>query len=173
MKEADRIAGIVDKLRRIFQVVNEHSKRAERVTGLTGPQLWAIKTIAQDAPIMVSAIARQMHLHPATVVGILDRLETHGLVERVRSAKDRRVVQVVLTAQGKGLVRRSPAVAQGLLVDGLEKRSAKELQTISAGLRAMVDILDAQSVPPRLIFSQEVNAPRNKKAKGPRKRPVR
>ena len=79
------VSEIIDNLRRVFQVVNEQSKKSERQTGLTSPQLWAIKTIAQEAPIMVSEIARRMYLHSATVVGILDRLEKQGLAARIRS----------------------------------------------------------------------------------------
>jgi DNA-binding MarR family transcriptional regulator len=153
------VAETIDNLRRVFQVVNEHSKRAERETGLTGPQLWAIKTIAQEAPIMVSEIARQMYLHPATVVGILDRLEARGLVARVRSTEDRRIVRVELTKQGESLVKKAPEVAQGLLVAGLEKIATKELKYIAQGLERMVEILGAQGIPPRLILSSEVNKP--------------
>src|SRR5512144_1828007 len=123
---AEIVAEIIDNLRRVFQVVNEQSKKAERETGLTGPQLWAIKTIAQEAPIMVSEIARNMYLHPATVVGILDRLEKQGLVARIRSTEDRRVVRVELTGQGRALVKKAPEVAQGLLVAGLEKLGANK-----------------------------------------------
>lgn len=155
----DTISEIIDNLRRVFQVVNEQSKKAEHHTGLTGPQLWAIKTIAQGAPIMVSEIAARMHLHPATVVGILDRLEIRGLVQRVRSKEDRRVVRVELTASGLDLVRKSPEVAQGLLVVGLEKLNTSNLKTISASLDQMVDILGAQGIPPRLMMSPEVNKP--------------
>jgi DNA-binding MarR family transcriptional regulator len=109
---------IIDNLRRVFQVVNEFSKRAVRTAGLTGPQLWTIKTISEESPIRVSDLARRMHLHPATVVGILDRLEARGLVQRTRSTEDRRVVIVELTASGQELVIRAPLVAQGLLVGG-------------------------------------------------------
>jgi DNA-binding MarR family transcriptional regulator len=123
------VAEIVNNLRRVFQVVNVQSKKAEKGTGLTGPQLWAIKTIAQEAPIMVSEIARRMYLHPATVVGILDRLEKQELVVRNRSTKDRRVVRVELTGQGRALVKEAPEVAQGLLVAGLEKLGASKLKT--------------------------------------------
>ncbi len=155
----DTISEIIDNLRRVFQVVNEQSKKAEHHTGLTGPQLWAIKTIAQGAPIMVSEIAARMHLHPATVVGILDRLEIRGLVQRVRSKEDRRVVRVELTTSGQDLVRKSPEVAQGLLVSGLEKLNTSNLKTISASLDQMVDILGAQGIPPKLMLSPEVNKP--------------
>jgi MarR family transcriptional regulator, organic hydroperoxide resistance regulator len=158
-KRSEIVAKIIDNLRRVFQVVNEQSKKAEHATGLTGPQLWAIKTIAQEAPIMVSEIARRMYLHPATVVGILDRLEKQGMVKRVRSTEDRRVVKVELSAQGQALVKKAPKVAQGLLVEGLEKLNAKKLINIAQGLDQMVGILGAQDIPPQLILSPEVNKP--------------
>jgi DNA-binding MarR family transcriptional regulator len=160
---AEIVAEIIDNLRRVFQVVNEQSKKAERETGLTGPQLWAIKTISQEAPIMVSEIARRMYLHPATVVGILDRLEKQDLALRVRSTEDRRVVKVELTRQGRALVRKAPEVAQGLLVSGLEKLGTTKLKNISEGLDQMVDILGAQNIPPQLILSPEVNRPAKRK----------
>jgi DNA-binding MarR family transcriptional regulator len=158
-KRSDNVSEIIDNLRKLFQVVNEQSKKAEKETGLTGPQLWAIKTIAQGSPIMVSELARRMYLHPATVVGILDRLELHKLVVRVRSTTDRRVVRVELTAQGNALVRKAPTVAQGRLVIGLEQLTAVELKNISDGLNRLVDILGAQNIPAKLIRSPEVNNP--------------
>jgi len=140
-------------------VVNAQSKKAEHETGLTGPQLWAIKTIAQEAPIMVSEIARRMYLHPATVVGILDRLEKQGLVKRIRSTEDRRVVRVELSERGQALVKKSPEVAQGLLVAGLERLSTNKLNSIARALDQMAEILGAQNIPPQLILSPEVNKP--------------
>lgn len=171
-KRSETVAEIIDNLRRVFQVVNEQSKKAEHATGLTGPQLWAIKTIAQDAPIMVSELARRMYLHPATVVGILDRLEKQGLVARIRSTEDRRVVRVELTGQGRTLVKKSPEVAQGLLVAGLEQLNGKKLTNIAEGLDQLAGILGAQNLPPRLILSPEVNKPRKTAAGAVRKRPA-
>ena len=170
MSKREMVSEIIDNLRRVFQVVNEQSKKAEHSTGLTGPQLWAIKTIAEYAPIMVSELARRMYLHPATVVGVLDRLEKQGLVVRVRSTEDRRVVKVELTKQGHALVKKSPEVAQGLLVKGLETLDAKKLLSIAEGLDQMAGILGAQNIPPKLILSPEVNKPRKTKAGSLRKK---
>jgi DNA-binding MarR family transcriptional regulator len=153
------VADIIDNLRRVFQVVNEQSKKVERETGLTSPQLWAIKVISEEAPIKVSDLARRMYLHPATVVGILDRLEGRDLVVRKRSQEDRRVVEIELTEQGTDLVVQSPEVAQGLLVKGLETLSAEKLNRIADGLDYLVKILGAQEIPPKLILSTEVNLP--------------
>lgn len=160
---SEKVAEIVDNLRRVYQVVNEQSKKAEKETGLTGPQLWAIKTIAQGAPIKVSEVARRMYLHPATVVGILDRLEKQGLVMRARSTEDRRVVRVELTGKGQTLVKKAPEIAQGLLVSGLAQLSANKLKNIAQALNQMAEILGAQNIPPQLILSPEVNRPEKTK----------
>ena len=162
-KKQKAIADIFDNLRRVYQVINEQSKKAKKQTGITGPQIWAIKMIAESSPVQVSELAHKMYLHPATVVGILNRLEEKGLVLRVRTRVDRRIVDVNLTQEGKALVARAPEVAQGLLAAGLEVLPAVRLMDIAAALDELVQILGAQEVPPHLIFSPEVNLPRKPK----------
>jgi len=158
-KKPELISTIIDDVRRVFQVVHEHSKKAKQETGLTGPQLWAIKVIAESGSIRVSDLARRLYLHPATVVGILNRLEKMDLIERNRKDVDRRIVQVSLTSSGRSLVKKSPEIAQGLLVAGLETLTSKRLVNLSEGLDDLVKILGAQELPPRLILSSELNIP--------------
>src|SRR3981081_1588973 len=50
--------------------------------------------IASHGPLSPSALARRAGLHPATITGILDRLERGGWVVRERGASDRRMVLV-------------------------------------------------------------------------------
>jgi len=168
------IAEILDNLRRVFQVVHGYSKRAERVAGFTGPQLWAMKVLAESAPIRVSDLARRMYLRPPTVVGILDRLERQGQVVRTRSKEDNRVVVVTLTAKGDRTVSKVPAVAQGLLLTGLKELDQNKLQTVSEGLELLVGILGAHSLPPQLLLSGEVNAPAySRRSRNPCKKAAR
>lgn len=49
---------------------------------------------------------RRSGLHPATLTGILDRLERGGWIERTRNPSDRRGVVVRPLAQRNGEVRR-------------------------------------------------------------------
>ena len=156
------IADILDNLRRVFRVVHRYSKRAEKVGGMTGPQVWAMKVIAESAPIRVTDLARRMYLHPSTVVGILDRLEQQGQVTRTRSEKDHRVVTIALTGKGRETVSKVPLIAQGLLLSGLEGLPDPELSTVSEGLRMLVGILGVEGMPPPLLLSPEVNVPGRK-----------
>jgi MarR family transcriptional regulator, organic hydroperoxide resistance regulator len=156
------IAEIIDNIRRVFKAVHEQSKKAKRKTGITGPQLWAIKIISEMAPVKTSDLATRMYLHPATVTGIINRLEAIGLINRIRTNLDRRVVRIELTPDGKKLVINSPQVAQGLLVEGLEALTQKKLLEIAASLDTLVYILGAQELPAQLILSSEINLPKRK-----------
>jgi len=156
---------IMDNIRRVFKAVKDQSKKAEHETGITGPQLWTIKIIAAFSPINLKDLASRMFVHPATVVGIIDRLEAKGLVSRTRSKGDRRNVAIDLTDSGRELVAGSPEVAQGLLVKGLKNLSAKELENMADCLAKLVKILHAQKFPPQLLLSPEVNLPRRRREK--------
>jgi DNA-binding MarR family transcriptional regulator len=50
--------------------------------------------IARHGPLSPSALARRAGLHPATITGVLDRLERGGWVARERDPADRRAVTV-------------------------------------------------------------------------------
>jgi MarR family transcriptional regulator, organic hydroperoxide resistance regulator len=157
------IAHTIDNLRRIFQILNEQSKKIEKETRLTAAQLWTIKVINEHKSIKVSDLANKLYLHPATVIGIIDRLEIHKLVKRRRSQDDRRVVWIELTSKGNNIIKSAPEVAQGLLVEGLEELSVKKMAEIDKSLRHLVKIFGAQKTPPKLILSTEVNLPKKNK----------
>ena len=57
--------------------------------------------ISRQGPLGASALARAAGLHPATMTGILDRLEKGGWIVRERSAEDRRAI-VVRAAKDRG-----------------------------------------------------------------------
>jgi DNA-binding MarR family transcriptional regulator len=50
--------------------------------------------VARHGPLSPSSLARRARLHPATMTGILDRLERGGWVARDRDPSDRRAVVV-------------------------------------------------------------------------------
>jgi DNA-binding MarR family transcriptional regulator len=61
---------------------------------LSDGDLSCLDLIGREGPFTPSALARVTGLHPATVTGVLDRLERGGWIARDRDAADRRAVQV-------------------------------------------------------------------------------
>ncbi|MFG3257224.1 MarR family transcriptional regulator [Streptomyces sp. NPDC048172] len=50
--------------------------------------------INRTGPLTPTALARQANLHPATLTGILDRLERAGWIARERDPEDRRAMRI-------------------------------------------------------------------------------
>ncbi len=61
---------------------------------LNDGDLHCLNITARYGPLSPSALARRAGLHPATITGILDRLERGGWVARERDPSDRRAVTV-------------------------------------------------------------------------------
>ncbi len=66
---------------------------------LTGPQAMLVQLL--DSPTPMNQVAGKLRCDPSNVTGIVDRLEARGLVERQVLPSDRRVKQLVLTADGE------------------------------------------------------------------------
>ncbi len=62
--------------------------------GLNDVDLDCLDLIARHGPLGPSALALRSGLHPATMTGVLDRLERGGWVARERDPSDRRAVVV-------------------------------------------------------------------------------
>jgi DNA-binding MarR family transcriptional regulator len=72
---------------------------------LNDVDLSCLELLARRGPLSPSALARLAGLHPATVTGVLDRLERGGWVARERDAADRRAVTVrALRERGAELI---------------------------------------------------------------------
>jgi DNA-binding MarR family transcriptional regulator len=68
---------------------------------LKGADLECLDLISREGPLSPSALARRSGLHPATMTGILDRLERGGWIARERDPADRRAV-LIRAERGRG-----------------------------------------------------------------------
>jgi DNA-binding MarR family transcriptional regulator len=99
--------GVTRHRRRTTMAVKESLRELRNQLSLLNHQVGAhldlkdvdldcLELIAQRGPLSPSALARSAGLHPATVTGILDRLQRGGWIVRERDpdASDRRAVTV-------------------------------------------------------------------------------
>jgi DNA-binding MarR family transcriptional regulator len=77
-----------------------------------------------------SALAKDLSIDPAALNRSINRLERKGLVRRVRSEHDRRMVHLHLTAEGREVAQPVPEALAGVLNDHLAGFSPEEWQTL-------------------------------------------
>lgn len=149
------ISEIMQSLRRIFKAIQDYSHEVSGKFGITGPQLWALKTISQNESLSLSDLSKKMYLHPSTITGLIDRLEKKGYVTRNRDQADRRVISVQLTSKGKSLTRKAPNPVQGKMVYGLRELKRERLDLIYESVQKLVEIMEAENVKVTFFFDEE------------------
>ena len=90
-------------------------------------------------PLSPSALARRAGLHPATMTGVLDRLERGGWIARERDASDRRAVVVRILSDRYAELMRFYSPMNRSMNKILAKYSDSELEAIADFMRRTVD----------------------------------
>ncbi len=137
---------ILRALRRIIRAVDIHSRKLATTHKLTVPQLLALMCIVEDGPVSSTHISQQIHLSGSTVVGLVDRLEAKGLVQRRRSTEDRRLVHVEATPLGIEAAKAAPSPLQDQLVKRLADLNATEREQLAQSLERVVELMQAREI---------------------------
>lgn len=139
---------ILRALRRIMQSITIHSKKLYRQSGLTLPQLLCLRAIAtsKEEEITAAIVSRQVHLSPATVTGIVDRLERDGHVVRERRSRDRRKICLNLTPKGEERLQTMDPSLQDRFLHRIDRLEQDEQVQIIATLRRIEELMEASSI---------------------------
>ncbi|MCA1814114.1 MAG: MarR family transcriptional regulator [Halobacteriales archaeon] len=105
--------------------------------GLTVPQGISLQCVNERGACSAGTLADMLGVTPATMTGILDRLEELGYARRVRVAEDRRSVQVELTPKGKALFREFEGAVAEALAEGFGRLTTAEVRQLTGLLEKM------------------------------------
>lgn len=152
-RPADTTA-IVQGLRRIVKALHTYSQDVRTAYGLTGPQLWALKTLQRDGPMSTGQLATALAVHQSSVSILIARLYKRGLVRRVRGRTDRRVVDIALTKRGAALAADAPEAAQGRLLHALEAMPLRDVRDLRHAVDRLVRAMEAGDMEARFFFGE-------------------
>jgi DNA-binding MarR family transcriptional regulator len=109
---ARRLDGLIPRLCRAML---RYERVAVAGSELTLAQLWALDLLHERRTCSMHELAEELQMKSPSATALADRLDSLGMIERVRSAGDRRVVQVRLTPDGQRfLARRRSAKIRGI-----------------------------------------------------------
>lgn len=110
-------------------------------TGLTLPQITLIKALAHGRELTITELARELTTGKSTVVGIVDRLEMAGLVERHRGGEDRREVRVAFSPDARDRVMTIRATVDATFSKAFENIPAGEFTAFERSLEKILDAI--------------------------------
>jgi DNA-binding MarR family transcriptional regulator len=147
VKGTDQVVGVVREWTETFMrkamcgVVYVASRH-----GLSRSQVGALFQLSHRGASSVAHIGDRLGVTSAAASQMLDRLVQQGLIARSEDPNDRRAKQVTLTEEGRRFVEEAMGAWQRWFRSVAEEMSAKERETVVAGLRVLLE--NAGSVDP-------------------------
>lgn len=102
---------------------------------ITHAQGRIVQMLATGKCTTSAELVREMYIDSASMTRMIDRLEKRGLIERTRSEKDRRIIALSLSVDGKALAKLLPAVYLGAIENDFSHFHADEVVLLDTLLR--------------------------------------
>lgn len=142
---------LISAFRRIARGLDVQSRLSDREAGLTLPQMLVLGRIRDGAmpeddgwsDRTGRAIARSIALSAPTVVGIMDKLESKGLIERRRSSSDRRNQQARLTEKGAQALDAMPSPLGQLFVGQFDNMPTQQRAALIESVETLAGMMSA------------------------------
>lgn len=164
----ERYEELLVSIRKVIRAIDLHSKQLNKSSGLTGPQLLIMQEIARVKGVTASQIAKQINLSAATVTNILDRIESRGLITRVRSDNDKRRVSLFLSEQGKASLIDAPQPLQEHFIQKFCSLESWEQSLLLSSMERIASMMDATNLDAAPVLEID---PMHKSSEHPSKNP--
>lgn len=127
-------------------------------------QWMVMANLARFEHLTAGALAAQICHDMGALTRIVDELEKHGLARRERSERDRRVVEITLTPEGRRHLQAGKRIVVELLNSLIAPFSREELETLIALMqRMMARLQEAEAMAPAARPQEAARRPRGRK----------
>lgn len=130
--------------RRLLHAFADHYEPLFAPVDITYPQWTILMLLYGDMTRTSADMARQMCHDAGAMTRLVDQLEKRGLLSRVRDTADRRVVNLLLTAEGRTLANSLKSRVVDFLNVALSDFSKDELATWLKLTTRMIGLIEAR-----------------------------
>jgi DNA-binding MarR family transcriptional regulator len=134
--------GLAEELRPALLRLARNLRRETEALGVTSHQVTLLWLVRDRPGLSLRELAEEEGISAPSLSGHVDRLESAGLLRRVRSTDDRRRVGLELTDEGRTLLRRVRARRTTWLAERLAGLSDEEREQIERALPALYALLE-------------------------------
>jgi DNA-binding MarR family transcriptional regulator len=112
-----------------------------RLIGLSIPQCDVLTTLSEEEGVSQQELAKRLYVTKGNISGLLDRLQSAGLVERRSAASDRRQHSIHLTEAGRAAATKALAVQHRWVASTLGRMNEVDLKALETQLIGLRDIV--------------------------------
>lgn len=115
-----------------------------RAEGVNGRQYAILRCLNEKEPRTIGSISSYLYISESSTSEQVSKLEKAGLLQRIRSQKDNRIVEVSLSESGRSFVQRIPPGGIPLLREKLKKMPEDDLHRIRNVLEHLISLIETE-----------------------------
>lgn len=143
----DKVLEFMRVLWAMDHALQERSKAMAARIGVTSPQRLALRIIHDHPGISSGEVAELLYLDPSTLTGVLQRLQSRGLLERKKDKEDQRRSLLTVTAAGTAVLGQAEHSVEAVVRVALEAEKSKAVRKASAVLERITEALKGAPAP--------------------------
>jgi DNA-binding MarR family transcriptional regulator len=130
------------RLRRVIVKLARQLNASSTGAGLTPSQASALGLIVARGPLGLGELAEIEGLNPTMLSRVIGKLQSMGLIDRVRDPDDLRSVTVVSSAAGRRVDKQIKARRAAAISQWLELLGSDQVAALTAALPALEELAD-------------------------------
>ncbi|MFG6195407.1 MarR family winged helix-turn-helix transcriptional regulator [Nonomuraea sp. JJY05] len=140
----ERVEAVVTRMQFLVKHLRQTKEAALAQVGMQDFEFETLhRLVAHGGAATPSELAAELMLSPAGMTGRLDTLEKSGLVRRLRSAEDRRRVDVELTDKGHELWLEAMRIRGEVEAEMVYVLDAQEQETLDGLLKRLLEHVES------------------------------
>ena len=143
----EKVLEFMQVLWALDHALQERSKAMASQIGVTSPQRLALRIIHAQPGISSGEVADKLFLDPSTLTGVLQRLDSRGLLTRKKDKTDQRRTLLNTTAAGAALLGQSEYTVEAVVREALESEKGKAVRKASVVLQNITARLKGAPAP--------------------------
>jgi DNA-binding MarR family transcriptional regulator len=138
---ASKPVDVANRLRPVLLHLNRHLRREVHTSGVSPGQLSLLGLIDGNPGIGVAELATREGTSMPSVCSHIDRLEASGLITRRQAERDRRRVDLEVTAEGQRVLKSIRSKRTAWLSARLSKLADTDLGAVAAAIAPLEALL--------------------------------
>ena len=137
--------GLGASLRLVYHLYGKLLQRHLAGSELSMAQYVHLRTLKEEGPVSQSELSARMGIEKASSTRVLDELAQKKLISRERHQKDRRMIIVSLTGDGRRKIDHAMNRARSVANLALEDFEEEELLQLYSALDKLIETLSSKS----------------------------
>ncbi|MDG6907665.1 MAG: MarR family transcriptional regulator [Nitrososphaerota archaeon] len=105
---------------------------------ITPSEFRVLRLLSERGTCPMVKLARDQLMTPGGMTGLIDHLEDLGLIQRIRSRDDRRIINIEITKKGGSIVEKGKETYRRFLEKSLKDLSEQEIDSFLRILNKMI-----------------------------------